>query len=66
LALLAFRPKSKAQNKTIETKANLGNFLEGSPDLHLDVQDTVADEEMHERPIQQGFRRGAPFGRLYA
>jgi predicted ester cyclase len=31
--------------------AFLGGFLEGFPDLHLDVQDTVADEEMNAHRI---------------
>ena len=31
--------------------AFLGTFLEGFPDLHLDVQDTVADEEMNAQRI---------------
>jgi predicted ester cyclase len=29
----------------------LGTFLEGFPDLHLDVQDTVADDEMNAQRI---------------
>jgi predicted ester cyclase len=31
--------------------AFLGTFLQGFPDLHLDVQDTVADEEMNAQRI---------------
>ena len=31
--------------------AFLSTFLEGFPDLHLDVQDTVADEEMNAQRI---------------
>ena len=31
--------------------AFLGTFLEGFPDLHLEVQDTVADEEMNAQRI---------------
>ena len=45
--------------------AFLGTFLEGFPDLHLDVQDTVADEEMNAQRIlftgtHTGHFRGLP------
>jgi hypothetical protein len=42
-----------------------GTFLEGFPDLHLSVQDTVADEEMNAQRIlftgtHTGYFRGLP------
>ena len=45
--------------------AFLGTFLQGFPDLHLDVQDTVADEEMNAQRIlftgtHTGHFRGLP------
>jgi hypothetical protein len=45
--------------------AFLGTFLEGFPDLHLEVQDTVADEEMNAQRIlftgtHTGHFRGLP------
>jgi predicted ester cyclase len=45
--------------------AFLAAFLEGFPDLHLDVQDTVADEEMNAQRIMftathTGHFRGLP------
>jgi steroid delta-isomerase-like uncharacterized protein len=45
--------------------AFLSTFLEGFPDLHLDVQDTVADEEMNAQRIlftgtHTGHFRGLP------
>jgi predicted ester cyclase len=45
--------------------AFLGTFVEGFPDLHLEVQDTVADEEMNAQRIlfigtHTGHFRGLP------
>jgi predicted ester cyclase len=45
--------------------AFLGTFIEGFPDLHLEVQDTVADEEMNAQRIlftgtHTGSFRGLP------
>jgi predicted ester cyclase len=45
--------------------AFLGTFLEGFPDLHLEVQDTVADEKMNAQRIlftgnHTGHFRGLP------
>ena len=45
--------------------AFLGTFLEGFPDLHLEVQDTVADAEMNAQRIlftgtHTGHFRGLP------
>src|SRR3954463_6324396 len=44
--------------------AFLATFLEGFPDLHLDVQDTVADEEMNaQRILFTGTRSASPASR---
>jgi predicted ester cyclase len=50
--------------------ALLGTFLEGFPDLHLEVQDTVADEEMNAQILSTGthtgyFRGLPPTGRKF-
>jgi predicted ester cyclase len=41
--------------------AFLSAFLEGFPDLHLDVQDTVADEEMNAQRIRFTGTHTGPF-----
>ena len=41
--------------------AFLGTFLEGFPDLHLEVQDTVADEEMTAQRILFTGTHAGPF-----